>query len=218
MIVLGPVRRHQWDERGRLTMPSLLRLLAVIAIICAVVYGGLFALAHFVQPNPREFSVSIPPDNSSRIAEGFPMVRQRLVQRSRDRGTAPTRHTDERLVALYLDMLAAERGAGKNTLAAYGRDLEDFSAYLRSAGRSVAKANTDDLRAYLGELSRRGLRVDDGGATALRDPAALPVSLRGRPTQRRSRRRARRSKRARALPKTLTLAEVDRLLARRRQL
>ncbi len=43
-----------------------------------------------------------------------------------------TRHTDARLVALYLDMLAAERGAGKNTLAAYSRDLEDFSAYLKA--------------------------------------------------------------------------------------
>ena len=43
-------------------MPSLLRLLAVIAIICAVVYGGLYSLAHFVQPKSREMSVSIPPD------------------------------------------------------------------------------------------------------------------------------------------------------------
>ena len=62
MIVLGPVRRHQWDERGHLTMPSLLRLLAVIAILCAAVYGGVYALAHYVQPKPREISVSIPPD------------------------------------------------------------------------------------------------------------------------------------------------------------
>ncbi|HKM88584.1 MAG TPA: histidine kinase [Xanthobacteraceae bacterium] len=43
-------------------MPSLLRFLAVIAILCAAVYGGLYALAHFVQPNPREISVTIPPD------------------------------------------------------------------------------------------------------------------------------------------------------------
>jgi hypothetical protein len=43
-------------------MPSLFRLLAVIAILGAVVYGGLFALAHFVQPKPREITVSIPPD------------------------------------------------------------------------------------------------------------------------------------------------------------
>ena len=43
-------------------MPSLIRLLAVIAILSAAVYGGLFALAHYVQPKPREISVSIPPD------------------------------------------------------------------------------------------------------------------------------------------------------------
>ena len=43
-------------------MPSLLRFLAVIAILSAAVYGGLYALAHFVQPNPREISVTIPPD------------------------------------------------------------------------------------------------------------------------------------------------------------
>jgi hypothetical protein len=62
VIVLGPFRQHQWDERGRLTMPSLLRLLAVIALIGATVYGGLYALAHYVQPKPREISVTIPPD------------------------------------------------------------------------------------------------------------------------------------------------------------
>jgi hypothetical protein len=43
-------------------MPSLLRLLSVIALICAVIYGGLYALAHFVKPQPRDMSVSIPPD------------------------------------------------------------------------------------------------------------------------------------------------------------
>ena len=43
-------------------MPSLLRLLTVIAIVCAGVYAGVYALAHFVQPKPREISVSIPPD------------------------------------------------------------------------------------------------------------------------------------------------------------
>jgi hypothetical protein len=43
-------------------MPSLLRFLAVIAILCAAVYGGLYSLAHFVQPKPREITVSIPPD------------------------------------------------------------------------------------------------------------------------------------------------------------
>jgi integrase/recombinase XerD len=122
------------------------------------------------------------------------------------------RRSDARLVALYLDMLAAERGAGKNTLAAYGRDLEDFSAHLKAAGGCIAKASTDDLRAYLGDLSRRGLRVTTVARrlSALRqlyrflyaegrrgdDPAAV---LEG-------------PKRERALPRTLTLGEVDRLL------
>jgi len=40
------------------------------------------------------------------------------------RGTARAgRNSSERLAALYLDMLAAERGAGKNTLAAFGRGI-----------------------------------------------------------------------------------------------
>jgi phage shock protein PspC (stress-responsive transcriptional regulator) len=43
-------------------MPSLLRLLTVIAVLAAAVYGSLYALAHFVQPKPREISVTIPPD------------------------------------------------------------------------------------------------------------------------------------------------------------
>ena len=62
MIVLGSARRHQGEERERLTMPTLFRLLAVIAILVGAVYGGLYALAHFVQPKPREISVTVPPD------------------------------------------------------------------------------------------------------------------------------------------------------------
>jgi integrase/recombinase XerD len=120
--------------------------------------------------------------------------------------------SDARLVALYLDMLAAERGAGNNTLAAYSRDLADFTLYLAEAGRSVANAATDDLRTYLGELAKRSLRPATVARrlSALRqlyrflyaeghrkdDPAAV---LEG-------------PKRTRALPKTLTLDEVDRLL------
>jgi len=123
------------------------------------------------------------------------------------------RHSDERLIELYLDMLAAERGAGANTLAAYRRDLEDFSAYLKNARTSVVKAGTEKLRAYLGDLSRRGLRVATVARrlSAIRqlyrflyaegqrtdDPAAV---LEG-------------PKRERTVPKTLTLAEVDHLLA-----
>jgi hypothetical protein len=61
MIVLGPLRRHQYEEPRLTTMPSLLRLLTVLAILCAIVYGGLYSLANFVQPKPREISVTISP-------------------------------------------------------------------------------------------------------------------------------------------------------------
>jgi integrase/recombinase XerD len=139
------------------------------------------------------------------------MSRQAIRGTARAR-TPAARHSDARLVALYLDMLAAERGAGKNTLAAYGRDLADFTTYLSAARRSIAGAATEDLRAYLGDLARRGMSPATVARrlSAIRqlyrflyaegqrkdDPAAV---LEG-------------PKRARALPKTLTLAEVDRLL------
>ena len=43
-------------------MPSLFRFLLVLAILGGLVYGGIFALATFVNPKPREITVTIPPD------------------------------------------------------------------------------------------------------------------------------------------------------------
>jgi xanthosine utilization system XapX-like protein len=43
-------------------MPSLFRFLSVIGIIAGIGYGVLYALANFVNPKPREISVTIPPD------------------------------------------------------------------------------------------------------------------------------------------------------------
>jgi hypothetical protein len=43
-------------------MPSLVRFLCVIAIAGVLVYAGVYALAHLVQPKPREITVSIPPE------------------------------------------------------------------------------------------------------------------------------------------------------------
>jgi integrase/recombinase XerD len=120
--------------------------------------------------------------------------------------------SDDRLVELFLDMLAAERGAGANTLAAYRNDLADLSAYLREHGRSIAVASTDDLRGFLAGLAERGFKVSSLARrlSAVRqlyrflyaesnrgdDPAAV---LEG-------------PRRGRALPKVLTIAEVDALL------
>ncbi|MDZ4366881.1 histidine kinase [Afipia massiliensis] len=43
-------------------MPSLLRFLTVVAVIGGLIYGGIFALANFVNPKPREMTISVPPD------------------------------------------------------------------------------------------------------------------------------------------------------------
>lgn len=41
-------------------MPSLIRLLVVLGLIAAAVYGGMLALVMLVEPNPREMTVRIP--------------------------------------------------------------------------------------------------------------------------------------------------------------
>jgi hypothetical protein len=43
-------------------MPSLFRFLTVVAVIGGIVYGVIFALANFVNPKPREMTVTIAPD------------------------------------------------------------------------------------------------------------------------------------------------------------
>jgi integrase/recombinase XerD len=114
---------------------------------------------------------------------------------------------------LFLDMLAAERGAGRNTLEAYTRDLDDLAHHLAEKGATIASATTADLRAYLGALARRGFKASSMARrlSAIRqlfrflyaeghrrdDPAAV---IEG-------------PKRGRPLPKVLSIEEVDRLLA-----
>lgn len=41
-------------------MPTLFRFLAILAILGGLIYAGMFALATFVKPTPREMSVTIP--------------------------------------------------------------------------------------------------------------------------------------------------------------
>ena len=126
------------------------------------------------------------------------------------------RASNETLVELFLDMIAAERGASRNTLDAYRRDLADFSADLSAAGGSIAAADSDELRAYLGRLTKRGLAATSVARrlSAIRqlyrflyseghrgdDPAAV---IEG-------------PKRGRSLPKVLSIQQVDELLAQAR--
>ncbi len=61
---------------------------------------------------------------------------------------------NQRLIERFLEMMAAERGASANTLAAYRRDLE---AYAEERGWDLKVAGPDDIRAHLASLEAQGL-------------------------------------------------------------
>jgi integrase/recombinase XerD len=124
---------------------------------------------------------------------------------------------DDRLIELFLDILAAERGAAANTLAAYRNDLADFRSHLAATGKALAAVHADDIRAYLRVLAERRMSAASAARrlSAIRqlfrflyveghrqdDPAAaIQGPRRGRP-----------------VPKILSIADVDRLLATVRQ-
>ncbi len=46
-------------------MPSLLRFLTVVGLLGGLIYGGMFSLANWFDPEPREITVSIQPDKFS---------------------------------------------------------------------------------------------------------------------------------------------------------
>ena len=62
-----------------------------------------------------------------------------------------------RLVQRFLEMMLAERGAAKNSIAAYGRDLEDYLEFLAGRQLTPATSGSDDVRDYLVSLEERGL-------------------------------------------------------------
>ena len=104
----------------------------------------------------------------------------------------PRPTASSRLVELYLDMLAAERGAGRNTLDAYARDLADLSEHLAAAGTNLQRATTDNLRSFLAGPIETGTERRLCRAKTFRGAAALSLSLRGRTSPRRPGRRDRR--------------------------
>ena len=75
----------------------------------------------------------------------------------------------DRHVEAFLEMLAAERNAARNTLAAYRSDLVDFSGFAARRGEPPAGARVETVRAYLGALSAAGLSA----RTAARRLSAL---------------------------------------------
>ncbi len=69
----------------------------------------------------------------------------------------------------FLEMMAAERGAARNTLSAYGRDLADAAGWLKSKGEEFATVEAPRIEAYFADLAVRGLSA----ATAARRRAAV---------------------------------------------
>ena len=113
----------------------------------------------------------------------------------------------------FLEMMAVERSAARNTLTAYAKDLEDASGFLASRGRDLADASLEDIEAYFGDLSARGLSP----ATAARRRAAVRQFYRfvlGEGWRKDDpSRRVDAPKKGRPLPKVLSREEVDRLIA-----
>lgn len=121
--------------------------------------------------------------------------------------------TDAGHLKNFLEMIAAERGAAQNTIDAYTRDLDQFLGFLDARSRAAVSADSKDIQAYLKSLTDEGLAAASRARrlSSIRqfykfltsegvvgsDPAS---GLSG-------------PKKARALPKVLSIAEVDRLIS-----
>ena len=109
--------------------------------------------------------------------------------------------------------MAAERGASNNTCQAYQRDIADFSEWMSQRGRSVEAATSDDIRGFLSALADRQLAASSSARklSTLRQFFGFlqgdghrsdnPTAIVDSPRQ------------GRSLPKVLSEADVDRLLA-----
>ncbi|MDJ0683933.1 MAG: site-specific tyrosine recombinase XerD [Alphaproteobacteria bacterium] len=62
-----------------------------------------------------------------------------------------------RFLDAFLEMIIAERGAAKNTVEAYRRDLTRYGAHLAQSGRDALSARPDDIRSFLAGLADQGL-------------------------------------------------------------
>ncbi|WP_108462862.1 site-specific tyrosine recombinase XerD [Devosia naphthalenivorans] len=117
------------------------------------------------------------------------------------------------LIGTFLEMISAERGAARNTIDAYRRDLSDYSGFVAGRKQTLLDCPRETVNAYLDQLRRDGLSASSSARrlSAIRqfhrflcadgiradDPTRIVASPKAR----------------RALPKVLSIAEVDKLLA-----
>jgi integrase/recombinase XerD len=117
----------------------------------------------------------------------------------------------------FLEMMAVERGAARHTLDAYRRDLADYRRFLHARGLDMAAADAAAVRAYLSELSRRGMAASTVARrlSALRQFHRFVYLEGGRtddPTQ-----TVDGPRRQRPLPRLLERAEIEALIAAAQQ-
>jgi integrase/recombinase XerD len=122
----------------------------------------------------------------------------------------PVERTRE--VEAFLEMLEAERGASRNTLAAYGADLDNLQTFLARRKQKPATANSDALRAYLKALDYVGMtpRTVARRLSVIRQFFRFLLAERLRGDDPASTLDS--PKLGRPLPKVLTRVEVDRLI------
>jgi len=117
------------------------------------------------------------------------------------------------LVGAFLEMMSAERGAARNTIEAYRRDLSDYLAFLGRSGADVMTAGREQVTRYLADLAASGIAASSSARklSAIRqfhrflaadgvrgdDPTRIIASPKAR----------------RALPKVLSIKEIGQLLA-----
>src|SRR5215472_10882577 len=146
----------------------------------------------------------------SRSARG----RRRLCS-TRSRGKMKARAASH--VSGFLEALASERGASGNTIEAYRRDLGDYEAYLTAKGMDALKADSSCVRLF---LSAGGARKLSAASLARRLSAIRQFHKflyaegwrRDDPTL-----AIEGPRRSRPLPKLLSMAEVERLIATARE-
>ena len=112
----------------------------------------------------------------------------------------------------FLEMLAVERGAAANTIAAYRRDLEDFLTFVERTGSAGQEFSTRDIQDYLHGLAEAGL-APTSRARKLSAVRQLSKFLAAEGiTDEDPSHGLTGPKAGRSLPRTLSVGEVDRLI------
>ncbi len=120
--------------------------------------------------------------------------------------------TSSDLLASFIETITAERGVAANTVESYTRDLEDFFGFLRREGVDVIQTTQAHITTYLGEQAAAGLAPTSRARrlSAIRQFMKFLVAegiLDENPAF-----SVAAPKKKRPLPKTLSVAEVDKLI------